>query len=1277
MPRLGPTVPAPIFWINAAVKQSSKARQFEQFIGKQRASWSEAWTQKVFASETLLLSDQTPDILRHAREILIKSGLLEERQCGDGRAWGIPLNAVQVDPEGTVLACDRCSHQLTASKVEQFYLDGMTCLNQSCQGHYHPDSRTGLAYYRQLYRKGEVHRIVSAEHTGLLTRTSRESLEHRFTKSTRRCDPNLISATSTLEMGIDIGDLSTVLLCSVPPAVASYQQRIGRAGRRDGNALIGVVANGKPHDLYFYDDPMRMVNGSVEAAGCYLDASAILQRQVTAFCLDSWVATGVTRQDFPAALSDTLNAIERRDLSRFPYSWLNYIQGHQGELLDTFLGLFQEEITEQTQIELRRFMEKGEQDEGGLQWQILNRLEGVRKERTRLSSQIKNITGKIKKHKDNPTALKDEEHLNELERERMGFRTLMKELNKKHIFNFLTDEGLLPNYAFPEAGVTLRSILWRQKQQEEQADGKKYETFTLTYERPGALAIRELVPSGVFYAEGRKVTINQIDLRLSEPQDWRICRNCNFATQAIQPEAHAKTCPRCSDAMWSDQGQLRRMLRLRQVMATTSDQQSRFGDDSEDRNSAFFQRHLLVDFAPDDREKTFLIKKEDFPFGFEYISRTTFREINLGETQSNSDAVSLAGQRFTTQGFRICKSCGKVMGKNPNRDSSKDHMVNCQYRNDPEQAKAVDVLYLYREFQSEAIRFLMPEEKFWTPRGLHSFIAALQLGLKREFRGEVGHLHTLISEEPQPGSSLRKSFLYLYDGIPGGTGYLRQFVRQPDKLKNVFEQALAVLRACGCEDGCYSCLFAYRNSFDQDQTSRKQARNLLGSIIKHWPHLIETSEGLSAIRLNSNFESELERRFIEAIRLYSGQVYGGKRPQLRKDIVNGRPGYYLKIGETAWIIETQVSLGLNEGVEVPSRADFLIRPASSRTDSKPIAVFTDGWDYHKERLSGDLQQRLAIQRSGQYLCWSLTWDDVATQIEPHFTASRYDGLACQLNPQFLQGQRRFYEQYGCAELQPLEQLDSFEWLMHYLAAPSLEQWQHWAMLRTLAQADPSSLKDSERQQLWSEQICSRLGEAPLDYWDPPQRFMATEVTVSDALKVYSAVDMQRHKRQDETGSFALLVLDDTPTGDSTTLKSSWVEALRLLNLYQFLPHIYARTATAASLLLPQVAAASAETVVPDVQWEALKELILEDELLSAIDQMQLAGWPLPEAGYELANPQGAVIAIAELAWAKQRIAITTTASDQLAFEAADWLVIESARVLDDFDTISIKLQGDA
>ncbi|WP_237234085.1 helicase-related protein, partial [Rothia nasimurium] len=78
---------------------------------------------------------------------------------------------------------------------------------------------------------------MAREHTGLLETNERLRVETGFIKGETAWAPNLISATPTLEMGIDIGDLSTLLLSSVPPEEANYVQRMGRSGRRDGNAL--------------------------------------------------------------------------------------------------------------------------------------------------------------------------------------------------------------------------------------------------------------------------------------------------------------------------------------------------------------------------------------------------------------------------------------------------------------------------------------------------------------------------------------------------------------------------------------------------------------------------------------------------------------------------------------------------------------------------------------------------------------------------------------------------------------------------------------------------------------------------------------------------------------------------------------------------------------------------------------------------------------------------------------------------------------------------------
>ena len=88
-------------------------------------------------------------------------------------------------------------------------------------------------------------------------------------------------------MGIDIGDLSTVLLASVPRTVASYLQRVGRAGRLTGNSLDITFVAGRGRAAGLFDDPLDMLNGTVHAPGAYLSAEEILRSQFLASVMDT------------------------------------------------------------------------------------------------------------------------------------------------------------------------------------------------------------------------------------------------------------------------------------------------------------------------------------------------------------------------------------------------------------------------------------------------------------------------------------------------------------------------------------------------------------------------------------------------------------------------------------------------------------------------------------------------------------------------------------------------------------------------------------------------------------------------------------------------------------------------------------------------------------------------------------------------------------------------------------------------------------------------------
>jgi len=156
---------------------------------------------------------------------------------------------------------------------------------------------------------------------------------------------------------------------------------------------------------------------------------------------------------------------------------------------------------------------------------------------------------------------------------------------------------------------------------------------------------------------------------------------------------------------------------------------------------------------------------------------------------------------------------------------------------------------------SEAIRILLPVSIISESEGkLQSFIAAIQLGLKKRFKGKIDHLQTAIHEEPLPESTFKRKYLVLYDTVPGGTGYLKQLMQSEKELMKVLDLALDTLKSCPCnqeegKDGCYRCLFAYRSSYSMPQTSRNMAVELLAEILSYRDRLVKVAH-ISDISLN-------------------------------------------------------------------------------------------------------------------------------------------------------------------------------------------------------------------------------------------------------------------------------------------------------------------------------------------------------------------------------------------------------------------------------------------
>ena len=374
----------------------------EKVHNQGNTSWCDQWMSDNFSEHGVLAAGYTTVVYKIIFDALIKNGVITEIEASDHPVWGLNVGKMWVTTDVVKLECNHCQNILVVPTAQMALAQEMICLRNGCHGHYQAIKKED-DYYRSLYSDGDLQRIVAQEHTGLLTREAREWVETNFInrQDNEPWKPNLLSATPTLEMGIDIGDLSSVVLCSVPPNGANYLQRIGRAGRTDGNSFNATIANSKDHDLFFYSDPDSMMQGSIEAPGVFIDASAILQRQFMAFCIDQWVSEDKIREEIlPYKLHPVLDAVEKKLENKFPFLLIDYIEKKTAVLLSQFFALYDGDIQESTKEQLTMFAQgslesiktMNEPDELkesiSLAYKLLNRLENVILERSSIKKNI-------------------------------------------------------------------------------------------------------------------------------------------------------------------------------------------------------------------------------------------------------------------------------------------------------------------------------------------------------------------------------------------------------------------------------------------------------------------------------------------------------------------------------------------------------------------------------------------------------------------------------------------------------------------------------------------------------------------------------------------------------------------------------------------------------------------------------------------------------------------------------------------------------------------------
>ena len=696
--------------------------------------------------------------------------------------YQVNADKLRVNPNRGVRRCRTCRRTTTR------LLPNDRCPAWRCKGVLEWEQENEDNYDLQLL-DGAYSMLRPEEHTAMVPNEERERLENLFKGSSDAV--NCLVCTPTLELGIDIGQLDSVLMRNVPPLPANYWQRAGRAGRRHRMAVDVTYCRPVSHDRAYFDEPTKLLAGRIDPPAFNLRNDVMVAKHVHATviaelyrCVRDPTLVESERQE----VDDTLRrCLPRRvepylfenDAIRqlaFDFAALNdLIDRHVDSLSAKVQVVFEQgwpdgDADVVDPAVLRRHVER-----------FVDELERVvARLRRRLRWAMDQIV-RLNRERETRGSLTSEEDA--LFRRCDRFVKQIKATDRRrdqaegyddfNTFSVLAAEGFLPGYGLEVGAV----VGW--------ADVPFWQLGARSFSLPRApaTALREYVPGNLIYANGHKFVARRFHREPGQENAEMPFYEVSVDRQAVKE----------TSGVGSTFG---KVIQTLAVCDADLIHTSHISDEEDLR----FQLGVAV-YGLERHQHN---GGEAFRWGTEpvHLRRgVRMRLVNVGASSA------IAGGDF---GYPVCAVCGQSVSPlssvRQHEEFEKAHAERCgrKPRSIGFHAEVVaDAFSLPTCSDAETAYSVLEALRFGTTRVLDMHMEDLQILV-------IGH----IDREEVTG--------LLWDPMPGGSGLL-------DRLCGRFDEVVAVAREvvedcpARCESSCIDCLQTFRNAYYHNRLFRERA----------------------------------------------------------------------------------------------------------------------------------------------------------------------------------------------------------------------------------------------------------------------------------------------------------------------------------------------------------------------------------------------------------------------------------------------------------------------